>query len=976
MSCPHSAAAGPCALCAAAPGQSDGELPTVDGGLAATAAPGGPSGPSGPVRDVLGRGGKVGRYVVHDIIGQGGMGIIYTAYDPQLDRQIALKLLRTVSEAGTEDSGGQARLLREAQAMAQLSHPNVLPVYDVGPYGSSVFVAMELVRGVHLGKWIKQQPRGWREILDLFLQAGQGLHAAHEAGLVHRDFKPANVLIGEDGRARVADFGIARSTRASERPGKPPTTDSGRVVSLDTPLTIAGSMLGSPGYMAPEQYAGVATSPATDQFAFCIALYEGLYGVRPFSGANLNELAHATNLGRIPPAPKGSPVPAWIHRVIEQGLAVDPAKRHPSMAALLFALSNDPARVVRRRATIALAVLGLVAGGTFLGWLQVRQARVCRGAELKLKGVWDEELKARAGKAFEATGKSYAGPSWANARDALDAYARQWTAARTETCEATRIRGEQTEAQLLLRMTCLDRRLDELGALASAFTAADTSVLDQSAAAVTKLSPLDGCANLKGLQERRQVPPEAQEAVARLGQALAQGRALVATGKFAQARERIAPALVEATQLKLPGPQAEAQATLGELESEASNWAAARDAFEKSVRFAQAAADDETAARSLASLVTLVGWRLERPAEGRTLASIALGIVERMGGDERVEAKLAESLGDAEWQAGERKASLAGYRKALAAMIRLQGSDSADVARLRSSVGWVLMEQGELTESRKEFEQSRAIREKVLGPDHPSLASTWNELGSLADSLGDAEEAVRCMERGLAVELLAVGDDSVGAIRKKLGLAEQLRKADRAAEAFVFLRQAEATLARHPEASPSTRMQAERIAAVLEAAQGRHAEAVKAARKALLTAEIGMGKDHPYTGLIARDLARSLAELKLHAEALENYDRYLGVEDKVGGGGPEYAIAIAESARPLLALGRTKEALARLERAVALMPWEKGNHPRAALVHFALADALWTSGGDQARARTLATEALHRMKPKDAAVVEAWLAKH
>ena len=392
MACPHSSADGPCLLCGAIP--SAPESLTIDAsGIGDTAIR---SEVSGPLRDVLGKGGKVGRYVVNELIGEGGMGIIYTAYDPQLDREIALKLLRAHGVPGTEDSSGQARLLREAQAMAQLSHPNVLPVYDVGTHGSSVFVAMELVRGFNLGKWLKQKDREWRDVLDVFIQAGQGLLAAHKAGLVHRDFKPANVLIGEDGRPRVADFGIARSMRAGERPRKPIISDSGRPLSLDTPLTVAGSLLGSPGYMAPEQYAGVDTSPATDQFAFCIALYEGLYGVRPFVGANLNELTHATTLGKVPPPPKGSTVPGWIHRAIEKGLAVDPANRHASMSSLLFALSNDPARVVRRRAAIGVVVLTLVAGALFIGWLQQRQSRVCRGADLKLHGVWDREIKARA----------------------------------------------------------------------------------------------------------------------------------------------------------------------------------------------------------------------------------------------------------------------------------------------------------------------------------------------------------------------------------------------------------------------------------------------------------------------------------------------------------------------------------------------------------------------------------------------------
>ncbi len=298
-------------------------------------------------REDLTEGARVGRYVIQALLGEGGMGLVYTAHDPQLDRPVAVKILRTTrSKTGeTGDSFGQMRLMREAQAMAQLSHPNVMPVFDVGAFGKSVFVAMELVRGMTLVRWVKVKPRTWREIVEIFVQAGRGLVAAHAAGLVHRDFKPANVLIGEDdGRPRVTDFGIARSTRSGEeRAPQTPSPDSFSS-SLNTPMTQEGAMMGSPGYMAPEQYAGAATSPATDQFSFCVALYEALYGRRPFLGKSIPELAHATSLGQVPPPPKGSTVPLWVHRILEKGLHRLPESRHPSMSELLDALRKTPRR--------------------------------------------------------------------------------------------------------------------------------------------------------------------------------------------------------------------------------------------------------------------------------------------------------------------------------------------------------------------------------------------------------------------------------------------------------------------------------------------------------------------------------------------------------------------------------------------------------------------------------------------------------
>lgn len=282
------------------------------------------------------------------------------------------------------------------------------------------------------------------------------------------------------------------------------------------------------------------------------------------------------------------------------------------------------------------------------------------------------------------------------------------------------------------------------------------------------------------------------------------------------------------------------------------------------------------------------------------------------------------------------------------------------------------MEQGELIAAREAFETSRAIREKVLGSEHPSLATTWNELGSLAESLGDFAESVRCMERALAIDLLAIGEDSVAVARRKISLAATLRRDGRALEGFKHLRQAEAVLARHPEAPASTAMYGLRTQCVLEAAVGRHADAVRACQEALTMSEIANGKQHPYTGTVALDLARSFVELKRMAEAFEGFERYLVGEEKLGAAGPDYALALADSAQPLLALGKGKEALERLERAVKLLPIDKNAHPRAGhVLLLLLADALWSS--DKARARDLAAQAAVTVGREQ---VDAWLAKH
>jgi len=286
---------------------------------------------------VLERGAALGRYLILERLGAGGMGVVFLAYDPELDRKLALKLLHPgpAAHAGR----ARARLLREAQAMARLTHPNVVAVHDVGTFGGQVFVAMDFVPGQTLGAWLATRRPDWRAALKLFAQAGAGLAAAHAAGIVHRDFKPDNVLVGDDGRVCVTDFGLARTGTGTEASGVMPASprdDAGPSVAL----TQAGAVMGTPAYMAPEQYHGESADARADQFSFCVALWEAIYGRRPFAGETLLELAQAVTMGEVQ-APGRAAAPTWLRRTLERGLAVDPAARWPSMSALLAELAHD-----------------------------------------------------------------------------------------------------------------------------------------------------------------------------------------------------------------------------------------------------------------------------------------------------------------------------------------------------------------------------------------------------------------------------------------------------------------------------------------------------------------------------------------------------------------------------------------------------------------------------------------------------------
>jgi serine/threonine-protein kinase len=313
---------------------------------------------------------RIGRFSVIGKLGEGGMGIVYEANDPQLDRRVAIKLVR-VDEGGTQ---GRARLMREAQAMAKVSHPNVVPIYEVGEHAEQVFVAMELVPGETLTSWARRDSRSWRDVLAMYVAAGRGLAAAHACGIIHRDFKPDNVLVGADGRPRVLDFGLARASGDRDAP------PVGTANVLDVDLTVAGTMMGTPSFMSPEHWRGEGVAPASDQFGFAVALYRALFGVAPFAGDSLAELRSAVCTGKLRAVPLDHEVPPDVVAAIVRALALAPGDRFASMTELLDTLeqplridpAHDPARG-RRARRIAAAILGIGALGSLISSTAISQ---------------------------------------------------------------------------------------------------------------------------------------------------------------------------------------------------------------------------------------------------------------------------------------------------------------------------------------------------------------------------------------------------------------------------------------------------------------------------------------------------------------------------------------------------------------------------------------------------------------------------
>ena len=386
-------------------------------------------------------GARIGRYLILERVGSGSMGVVYGAYDPELDRKIALKLLRG-GQPGQDEVVARARLLREAQAMARLAHPNVVVVHDVGVYGGQVFLAMEFLGGGTLRSWLASAPRTSRDVLAVFIAAGRGLMAAHAAGLVHRDFKPENVLLDKEGRPRVVDFGLARDANTSDRESGEATATAETMAALissssnpgghlDT-LTRTGALVGTPAYMAPEQILAEATSERTDQFSFCVALYESLYGERPFTGESLLQLLHNVSRGNLAPVSEDHEVPAWIRRALVRGLRSEPRERWHSMAALMTALEDDPADRHRRwflsGAGIAVVLATLLVGAQTIHHRRQElerqvgahlQAAAQASADGRTRAAALRELRQRAFAAFDGRDRVQGEALWRRALAAV-----------------------------------------------------------------------------------------------------------------------------------------------------------------------------------------------------------------------------------------------------------------------------------------------------------------------------------------------------------------------------------------------------------------------------------------------------------------------------------------------------------------------------------------------------------------------------
>jgi predicted Ser/Thr protein kinase/tetratricopeptide (TPR) repeat protein len=453
---------------------------------------------------------RIGRFVLLGAHAAGGMGVVYGAYDPQLDRRVALKLLHPHA---LRSPVTRERLLTEARALARLDHPNVVPIHDVVVIQDQVVIVMEWVEGKTLASWEAETPRSWREGVAMYLGAGRGLVAAHALGLVHRDFKPANAIIGEDGRVRILDFGLARFEGTSEGANPEPSSHAG-VSACPEPgapaiavagLTATGEVLGTPAYMAPEQLAGEVATAASDQFSFCAALYRAVCGVLPYPGATVEEQRASRTAGRLAEPADGRNVPGWLRAVLARGVTMAPVDRYPSMTALLDELGRE--RGWRRWrvpiAVVVTAVVALVTAGLAFG--EDKQLVRCDGGPAAIEPTWNAQRQAALASAFARLHAPRAASVSAAVVAGLDGYRDAWVRMHHAACVDHRD-GAQSDALLDRRMRCLHRRADALGASATALAQIDDASLDHAREVVAGLPPIDDCANLEVLDAAVEPP--------------------------------------------------------------------------------------------------------------------------------------------------------------------------------------------------------------------------------------------------------------------------------------------------------------------------------------------------------------------------------------------------------------------------------------------------------------------------------------
>ncbi|MFO7566099.1 MAG: serine/threonine-protein kinase [Enhygromyxa sp.] len=763
----------------------------------------------------------IGRYVILDSIGMGGMGLVCAAYDPKLNRKIALKVLRNASsdEAST---AGRNRLFREAQALAKLSHPNVVTVHDVDVFEGQVYIAMEFVEGTTLREWLRDEPRTWQQILEKFILAGRGVAAAHQADIIHRDFKPSNVLISSEGDVRVADFGVAKERDRGrvdvqrdlvefERKRRTVATNGGTLdataedalieeiqsnVSLD--LTVAGRMVGTPAYMAPEQHMGLRVGPHTDQYSFCVSFYEALYGRLPFEGTDRRDQLTKMTEGRLPPPPREGParnVPSWLHKILARGLRPHPSERWPSMEDLLAALERDPIKRMRRWAIVGVGVVGLAVGAglAMFSFDETPPENPCLALGDEVEKYWNDERRAAVEAAFARSTKPYAGDTARRSIETLDRWADTWRESKVAICEATQS-GGQSFALLDVRMYCLEQRAHEVAAMVNVFGEADDEIVERSISAAYALADPAACTTVRYTDEfgDRDLPEQVLGQIKTMEADLDLAHALASLEKYDESLPLQARVVTRARELshRWPWTLTRALFELSVSQCETRDYEGGEASLREVIQRAAEIGDVVREAEAWNRLIFCIGAEHNRIAMGHAWSLAAESALLRAGGDRRMQIRYESSQAALAGAEGKLDDAITHYRASLALARAEYGEDHPNTIRMMVMYAVTLARDEQNDEAEEIFLKAVSRSKEVYGPRHPWLATVYLNHGLFCHKNKRFEQAEAALEASLEI-LEQIGGPDASNLGKPLhALGKVARDLQRLDEALTTLERA------------------------------------------------------------------------------------------------------------------------------------------------------------------------------------------
>ena len=668
--------------------------------------------------DVPTPGTMLGRYRVTGTRGAGGMGVVLGAYDPQLDRQVALKLLRPDLD-GDAPEKGKLRLVREAQLMARVRHPNVVTVHDVVLEHERVFIAMELVEGQTLREWLEAKPRSVSEVLQVFRAAGLGLAAAHKAGVVHRDFKPDNVLVDGSGQVLVSDFGLAWSQTLTSFPLPRGGEGQGEGKNLELGVSRRSAAIGTPAYMAPEQLQGEPVDARADQFSFCVALFEALEGARPFEGANAAALLEAVNAARVRPMKRA--VPLRVSEALKRGLSRDPAKRFPSMEALAERLTPSDFRPgIWLSAVLALPLLG--------GVLWQLYGSPCTPVATRIQSAWTKERRAQ----FVA-------------RLGAEKLAAQFDAAQSGLSSAWDGACMPPATTLDATSTCLEARVQAFEVTADVLAAPETDAR-AAAALITRLEGTESCSAGELLTLVPQPADEASRVLIRKARVSAlTAEAARDSGRFEDALKAANRAIEEATRAGWRPVEADARLAAAQVYRALGKFSEAEAMLGDALLAAEAGRHFEAIARISVQHILVVGTQTMRPEEGEPWVKRAEAALEQLP-RQRLRTEVDVAITMLRASQGRIDEALKVSDRALAWSTTNDPVATSNLHALRSLV---LLAHGFHSRALEEAKRAYDERVELFGPAHPLVMHAKLTLGEAQARAGRAKDALATLEPAL-----------------------------------------------------------------------------------------------------------------------------------------------------------------------------------------------------------------------------------